>query len=435
MNAAQIIALKRDRLPLSTEQIEWFVQAYTDGSIPDYQMASLSMAICIHGMDKAEIRALTIAMLKSGVTLSWPNDARPRVDKHSTGGIGDKVSLILAPLLACCDVWVPMISGRGLGITGGTLDKLESIKGFRTDLSLEELQRLTEQVGCVITGTTKDIAPADRKLYALRDVTATVPSIPLITASIMSKKLAEGLSTLVLDVKCGGGGVVRNQADARALAESLVEVGNAMGINATALITDMNQPLGKMVGNAVEVNEAVALLQGEGPEDLREVTLALGAEVLISSQLAADEKEARRRLTELLESGQASDKFSEMVCAQGGNLEQGRDVAAPTSILAKRGGYVSGVDAAQLGRMVVQLGGGRQCMSDQIDYAVGLEMRVRIGDAVEEGEELLRVFARKEVADPLVANFRAAIAIHDEVAGTGPLILERVQTVGRKEDE
>ena len=435
MNAAQIIALKRDQLPLSTEQIEWFIQAYTDGSIPDYQMAALSMAICIHGMDKAEIRALTIAMLQSGVTLSWPHDARPRVDKHSTGGIGDKVSLVLAPLLACCDVWVPMISGRGLGITGGTLDKLESIQGFRTDLSLEELQRLTEQVGCVITGTTKDIAPADRKLYALRDVTATVPSIPLITASIMSKKLAEGLSTLVLDVKCGGGGVVRNQADARVLAESLVEVGNAMDINATALITDMNQPLGNMVGNAVEVNEAVALLQGEGPEDLREVTLALGAEILISSQLAADEKEARCRLAELLESGQASDKFAEMVCAQGGNLEQGRDVAAPTSILAKRGGCVSGVDAAQLGRMVVQLGGGRQCMSDQIDHAVGLEMRVRIGDVVEEGEELLRVFTRKEAMDPLVANLRSAIAIHDKVVGTGPLILERVQTVGRKEDE
>jgi len=435
MNAAQIIALKRDQLPLSTEQIEWFVQAYTEGSIPDYQMAALSMAICIHGMDKAEIRALTIAMLQSGVTLSWPNDARPRVDKHSTGGIGDKVSLVLAPLLACCDVWVPMISGRGLGITGGTLDKLESIKGFRTDLSLEELQRLTEQVGCVITGTTKDIAPADRKLYALRDVTATVPSIPLITASIMSKKLAEGLSTLVLDVKCGGGGVVRNQADARVLAESLVEVGNAMDINATALITDMNQPLGNMVGNAVEVNEAVALLQGEGPEDLREVTLALGAEILIASQLAADEKEARCRLTELLESGEASDKFAEMVCAQGGNLEQVRDVATPTSILAKRGGCVSGVDAAQLGRIVVQLGGGRQCMSDQIDHAVGLEMRVRIGDVVEEGEELLRVFTRKEATDPLVANLRSAIAIHDEAVGTGPLILERVQTVGRKEDE
>jgi len=435
MNAAQIIALKRDQLPLSTEQIEWFIQAYTDGSLPDYQMAALSMAICIHGMDKAEIRALTIAMLQSGVTLSWPHDARLRVDKHSTGGIGDKVSLILAPLLACCDVWVPMISGRGLGITGGTLDKLESIKGFRTDLSLEELQRLTEQVGCVITGTTKEIAPADRKLYALRDVTATVPSIPLITASIMSKKLAEGIGALVLDVKCGGGGVVRNMADARALAESLVEVGTAMGVSTTALIPDLNPPLGKMVGNAVEVNEAVALLKGEGPKDLREVTLALGAEALISSRLATDKKEAHRRLEEILESGQASEKFSEMVCAQGGNLEQVCQVATPTSILANRGGYVSGVDAAQLGRIVVQLGGGRQRMSDQVDHAVGLEMRVRIGDVVEEGEELLRVFARKEATDPLITNLRSAIAIHVEAVGTGPLILERVQPVGSNEDE
>src|SRR6266478_5475973 len=281
MNVVSLISKKRDGGELTEDEIGSLIAGYVRGDVPDYQMASWAMAVYLRGMTVAEIAALTEHMLHSGVTFEWPAGESPKVDKHSTGGIGDKVSLPLAPLLACCDLHVPMISGRGLGATGGTLDKLEAIPGFRTNLSLAEIAEIIERVGCVITGASAEIAPADKRLYALRDGTATVPSIPLITASIMSKKLAESLDALVLDVKFGSGAFMKSLDDARALARSLVDTGKRMGVKTTALLTDMNQPLGRMAGNANEVNESVDCLMGKGPADLMEVTLELGAELLV----------------------------------------------------------------------------------------------------------------------------------------------------------
>ncbi|HYO24074.1 MAG TPA: thymidine phosphorylase, partial [Lacipirellulaceae bacterium] len=283
MNPVWLIAKKRDGEELSDHEIAQFISGYARGDIPDYQMSAMAMAIYLRGMSTAETASLTDHMLASGARFTWPDDGVPRVDKHSTGGIGDKVSLPLAAMLACCGLQVPMISGRGLGATGGTLDKLEAIPGFRTDLSMEEFRDVCQRVGCVISGATADLVPADRKLYALRDVTATVPSIPLITASIMSKKLAEGLDALVLDVKWGSGAFMKTADQARELARSLVATGQRMGVATTALVTDMNQPLGRMAGNALEVNESYAALQGEGPADLMEATYALGAELLVST--------------------------------------------------------------------------------------------------------------------------------------------------------
>ncbi|HQX54102.1 MAG TPA: thymidine phosphorylase, partial [Planctomycetaceae bacterium] len=277
MLPASLIAAKRDRQELRDEEIAFFVQGFADGSIPDYQMAAMAMAIYLNGMTPRETATLTFAMLSSGTRLVWPKDGRSRVDKHSTGGIGDKTSLILAPLLAECGLQIPMLSGRGLGATGGTLDKLEAIPGYRTDLALAEITQLTQSVGCVITGASAELAPADRKLYALRDVTATVPSIPLITASIMSKKLAESLDALVLDVKFGSGAFMKTREQATELAHSLVSTGQRMGVHTTALLTDMNQPLGRMCGNAVEVLESIDVLQGGGPDDVRQLTIELCA--------------------------------------------------------------------------------------------------------------------------------------------------------------
>ena len=296
MNPIQLIAKKRDAGELTAEEIAFLIDGHVHGRIPDYQMAALLVAMFVRGLNDAETAALTDSMLRSGVTLTWPETCLPRVDKHSTGGIGDKVSLPLAPLLACCDVCVPMLSGRGLGPTGGTLDKLESIAGFRTNLTLDEIHRLTQDVGCVITGTTPELVPADRQLYALRDVTATVPSVPLITASIMSKKLAEGLNALVLDVKFGRGAFMKTRTIARELAAGMVAVGQRMGVATTAILTDMNQPLGRMAGNAVEVEESLDCLRGSGPSDLRELVLELAEDVLVSANVAATRTAARAKL-------------------------------------------------------------------------------------------------------------------------------------------
>ncbi|MGC3966115.1 MAG: thymidine phosphorylase [Pirellulales bacterium] len=308
MNPVQIIAKKRDGQALSAGEIRALVERYARGELPDYQMSAWAMAVFLRGMTDDETAALTEAMLDSGAQLQWPAELTT-VDKHSTGGIGDKTSLILAPLLACFDLAVPMISGRGLGATGGTLDKLEAIPGFRTDLNLEEIRAVTRAVGCVITGATADLVPADRKLYALRDVTATVASIPLITASIMSKKLAEGLRALVLDVKFGSGAFMKTADEARRLARSMVAVGRKMGVATTALLTDMNQPLGRMAGNAVEVDESIDVLQGGGPQDLIDLTLALGAELLVATGRAADHEAAVTTQRARLSDGTAYEKF------------------------------------------------------------------------------------------------------------------------------
>ena len=418
---AQIIIRKRDGHALSDQQIDALIQHFSDGSLPDYQMAALAMAIFLQGMDARETTTLTRSMLESGSTLGWPDDGAIYVDKHSTGGIGDKISLLLAPLLACQGVRVPMISGRGLGPTGGTLDKLESIPGFRTDLSESEIQQVVSDVGCLITGATESLAPADRKLYALRDVTGTVPSVPLITASILSKKLAASLDALVLDVKFGSGAFMKTQEEARLLATSLVNTGTQLGLATSALITDMNQPLGRAVGNLVEVTEVIDVLKGEGPTDVRELTLELAKEVLTKAGQASDD------LEDHLSSGRALERFEQMVIAQGGNLEQLPSPAESSELLAVASGHIQSIDSEQLGLVVITLGGGRQMMGDTIDHRVGLEILVRIGDAVEQGEPLAIIYSddsdRRQAAEEAIG---AAIRIGESAPPSNPLVVEKI---------
>uniref|UniRef100_A0A7C4LJA1 thymidine phosphorylase n=1 Tax=Schlesneria paludicola TaxID=360056 RepID=A0A7C4LJA1_9PLAN len=425
---AQLIARKRDGYPLEEVEISAFVQGFARGEIPDYQMAALAMAIYFRGLSLTETKHLTSAMLRTGQVLHWTPGGPPKVDKHSTGGLGDKISLILAPLLACCGVQVPMISGRGLGATGGTLDKLESIPGFRTDLSVAEICEVTERIGCVITGQTDDLVPADKWLYALRDVTATVPSIPLITASILSKKLAESLDALVLDVKVGSGAFMKTEAEARALAASLVAVGREAGLRVAALLTDMHQPLGRMVGNAVEVHEALAVLRGEVPPDtdLRRLTLALGSEALLLAKAAPSSDDAARRLERALDSGEAYGKFRDMVRAQGGDLEAPRPIAPASEVVADQEGFLAAIDGEALGWAVVSLGGGRRQATDAVDHAVGLEMLARLGDRIARGQPLVRVFAPEDKAVAAREAIRAALSIAPERPPPRPLIVGRI---------
>jgi pyrimidine-nucleoside phosphorylase len=427
MNPVVTIAKKRDGHELSREEIARFLDGFASGRIPDYQMAALAMAIYLRGMTTRETAALTDEMLESGQILQWENDGRPVVDKHSTGGIGDKTSLILAPLLACCGLRVPMLSGRGLGATGGTLDKLESIPGYRTDLAIPEIRTLVDRVGCVITGASQELAPVDRKLYALRDVTATVPSVPLITASIMSKKLAEGLNALVLDVKWGSGAFMKTADEARALADSLVSTGRRMGVRTVALVTDMNQPLGRMCGNAVEVNEAVDALQGRGPADLWQVTEELAVELLLLTNVAADREAAKEQIRGHIASGRALEKFAEMVAAQGGDLDQPRPVAAVSEVLSSQSGYVAAIDTEKLGLAIIELGGGRKVMGDRIDFSTGLEMLVRLGDRVEQGQPLVKLFAHPHHREHGAALVERAIRIEPEAPPPPSPILCRVE--------
>jgi pyrimidine-nucleoside phosphorylase len=427
MNPVWIIQKKRDCEQLTSEEIGAFVAGYTCGDVPDYQMSALAMAIYLNGMSADETAALTDHMLASGAQFTWPDDGVPRVDKHSTGGIGDKTSLLLAPMLACCGFEVPMISGRGLGATGGTLDKLESIPGFRTDLSMEEIRSMVHETGCVITGATPDLVPADRKLYALRDVTATVPSIPLITASIMSKKLAEGLDALVLDVKFGTGAFMKTADLARQLAESLVATGKRMNVAATALLTDMNQPLGRMAGNAVEVNESIAALEGHGSTDLLEVTYALGAEVLVSAKHSASLDKATAKLKHSIESGEAREQFARMVRAQGGNLDAPRPIAPVSELKSPRSGYLVAIDAELLGKAIIAMGGGRQKLGDELDHSTGIEMLTRLGDKMDAGQPLVRIFAKPPVAESVRQTLRDAIQIADQPPAVSQLILDAIR--------
>ncbi len=425
MTPAELIARKRDGHALSRDEIAFVIRGFTDGTIPDYQMSALAMAIFFQGMEDEETAALTQEMLLSGVRLEWQTGP-PVVDKHSTGGVGDKVSLVLAPLLASCGLRVPMISGRGLGPTGGTLDKLESIPGFRTNLSISEMQDIVERVGCVITGATENLVPADRKLYSLRDVTATVPSIPLITASIMSKKLAESLNALVLDVKCGSGAFMKTRDQAVALAESLCRTGKQMGVRTTALVTDMNQPLGRMCGNSVEVSETLDCLAGEGPDDLRYVTLALGAELLVSAERCTTQQEAEKLLIDRLDSGAAREVFEQMVVAQGGDLKSQCQITGEQIVPAERSGFVTKMDTEALGMAVIDLGGGRRRMGDLVDHSVGIEMRAKIGDEVSAGEPLARIFADRKVP-AIISRVAGAITISDTQGDWPEFIVERVR--------
>jgi pyrimidine-nucleoside phosphorylase len=405
MHVPTFIERKRDGVELEAGEIEEFIRGFTSGEIPEYQASAWAMAVFFRGMTAAETSDLTRAMMLSGRVLQYPPGSPPKVDKHSTGGIGDKVSLILAPLLACDDLWVPMISGRGLGITGGTLDKLESIPGFQVGLSEEESLAQLERLGVVMIGQTSRICPADKKLYALRDVTATVPSQPLIVASIMSKKLAESLDRLVLDVKFGSGAFMKTREDAEALAAALTNVGREMGVKTTYLLTPMDEPLGQTAGNALEVAEAVECLQGGGPPDLRELTLDLAAQVSHAS---------RAQLAAWLADGAAWRKFVALVEAQHGDaraLERITEVhRAPIihDVVAARSGVLTRMDAGGIGRAVVELGGGRSRASDSIDFAVGCSAIRKVNSAIVEGETILRIHARDqsslESALPLILS-------------------------------
>jgi pyrimidine-nucleoside phosphorylase len=394
MHVPSFIEKKRDGGKLSAAEMGALIAGYVRGEVPDYQMAAWAMAVFFRGMDDEETTALTLTMRDSGEVFAWPEGTPPKVDKHSTGGVGDKVSLILAPLLACEGVWVPMISGRGLGFTGGTLDKLESIPGFRTDLAWPEMLAQLERVGCFITGQTSNLCPADRKLYALRDVTATVASLPLIVASIMSKKLAESLDRLVLDVKFGRGAFMQQRAEAQKLAEAMVAVGRGAGVETHALLNPMNQPLGSTVGHALEVAECVDVLHGGGPEDLLEITLDLAAKLVPS---------AKDKLRARLRDGSAWEKFVSMVEAQGGEvpaLEKLHEVhRAPvvTELCASAAGKITKLDALEIGRLCVELGAGRAQAGDPVDFAVGVECLRKEGAAVERGEPVLRVHSRVAV--------------------------------------
>lgn len=423
MNPAGFIAVKRDGGAHSEAAIREWIGAFVRGEVADEQMAAWAMAVYLRGMSAEETAALTAAMVDSGERLSRDGRPRPRVDKHSTGGVGDKVSIVLAPLLACCELDVPMLSGRGLGATGGTLDKIESIPGLRTDLDRAAIDRVLDAAGCVITGTTDAMVPADRELYALRDVTGTVGSIPLMTASILSKKMAEDLDALVLDVKWGSGAFMKTAEKARALAESLMAVGSAYGVATRALLTDMSQPLGRAVGHALEVDEAVAALEGEGPEDLMEVTLALGAELLVATGRSPAAAAAHDVLAGHVASGAGREALARMVAAQGGDLEAARPLAAATVVAAPRGGHLAAVDTELLGLAVIELGGGRKRQGDRIDHSVGLELAVRLGEGVDRGQPLLRLYGDPDRLDGL--DLAAAFSIADEPAEVPVRILDR----------
>ncbi len=410
LHVPAFIERKREGTESSAEEIQEFIRGFTTGEIPDYQASAWAMAVFFRGMTALETSHLTRAMMNSGHVLRYPAGSPPKVDKHSTGGIGDKVSLILAPLLACDEVWVPMISGRGLGITGGTLDKLESIPGFNVGLSEAEALRQLDTLGVVMIGQTADICPADKKLYALRDVTGTVPSQALIIASIMSKKLAESLDRLVLDVKFGSGAFMKTRAEAEQLAAGLTAVGREMGVQMHNLLSEMNQPLGAAVGNALEVTESIACLQGRGPADTVTLTLDLAERVASAP---------RAQLERWLHDGTAWRKFVAMVEAQGGDstaLERLAEVhRAPIirELPASRNGRIAAVDAGAIGRACVALGGGRAKASDAVDFAVGFDRIKKIGDSVTAGEPLLRIHARTEQSlDDLLPSITAAIEVH-----------------------
>lgn len=396
MRAVDVIRDKRDGGELSPEQIRAFVSAATTGAWPDYQLSALLMAIFLKGMTAAETAVLTRAMADSGKVLDLSDLPGVKVDKHSTGGVGDKVSLVLAPLAAACGVTVPMMSGRGLGHTGGTLDKLEAIPGFRVNLNEAELRAALRTVGCGMLGQTEEVAPADKKLYALRDVTGTVESVPLITASILSKKIAEGISALVMDVKCGRGAFMKTLPEARALAESIQRVGTANGLTVRTLITDMDTPLGRAVGHSLEVIEAIETLKGNGPEDL----FVLCVEQAANMADMAGVRNQRWTVTSAIPSGRALDKFRQMVEQQGGDPRIVDDYSllptAPnrTTIPAPRAGFVSDIDPYAVGIAVAHLGGGRLKTTDEIDHAVGVIVKARRGEAVKVGEPVFEVHHR-----------------------------------------
>lgn len=437
MLAQRLIERKRDGGRLSPAEWEALAREYAAGSMTDYQMAAFLMAAFIRGLDRGEVGALMQVMRASGETLDLSHLAAGRIDKHSTGGVGDKVSLILAPLVASQGVVVPMMSGRGLGHTGGTLDKLESIPGFRTRLTLEQSRRQLEELGCVLIGQSEEIAPMDRRLYSLRDATSTVESIPLIAASIMSKKLAEGLTGLVLDVKRGSGAFIPELERGLELARLMIDLGSEHGCPVVALVTAMDRPLGRACGNALEVEEAIHALLGDGPPDLMQVTYALGAEMLVLGGVAPHTDAARRRMEVAISGGHAAEAFQRIIAAQGGDprvvddpsrLPQAHEVEI---FSAPRAGVVARVEPRAVGRGVTALGGGRTRMEDAIDPSVGFVIRARPGDVVRVGEPLATIFARDEAGIAAgMASLAEAIQITDEAEPPLPLVSHRVTSAG-----
>ena len=432
----RLIERKRDGLALTGDEWRTLIRAYTAGQVPDYQMSALAMAVVWRGLEPGELAAVTDAMLRSGASLDFGDWATPRVDKHSIGGVGDKTSLLLAPMVACCGVAVPMISGRGLGHTGGTLDKLESIPGFNTRLSLDEAVAQVRRLGLAMVGQTPEICPADKKLYALRDVTGTVESIPLISASIMSKKLAEGLNGLVLDIKTGSGAFITDPAQSLVLARTMIGIGEASGCRTVALLTAMDRPLGVACGNALEVIESIEGLKGKGPADLMEVTYALAAEMLLVAGVEADRAAARRRLEETVTSGRALEMFGRMTAAQGGDPRVVDDYGvlprAPVTMEYRsvQDGVVTDIPPRKIGHAIIALGGGRSKTEDSVDGAVGLLIPAKPGQRVRRGDVLAVIHARTEAdAERARTTLDEAIVV-GERANPLPLVSHRVSSEG-----
>lgn len=437
MRAYDIIQCKRDGGVVSDAQLRFLINGLLDGSVSDYQLTAFLMAVYFRGMNNGEVVALTGVMLNSGIVVDLSNVPGKKADKHSTGGVGDKVSLALAPMVAACGVAVPMISGRGLGHTGGTLDKLDAVPGYVTQPGIDLFRHVVREVGCAIIGQTADLAPADKRLYAIRDVTGTVESIPLITASILSKKLAEGIDSLVLDVKCGDGAFMSRIEDARALAVSMTSIGRALGKPVQALITSMDVPLGLTVGNALEVVESVACLKGQGPADLMEVSLELAAEMLLLGGVATSRDEALDRCQRSIADGSALERFRRVVVAQGGD---GRVCDEPEQVLpragcvelvkAERSGYLHELKAFSVGQASMLLGAGRRTAEDAIDPAAGIVLHRTVGDAVAVGDVLAELHYNPPAAAALAearAMFKAAVVIGAESPARRSLILERLE--------
>ena len=436
MHVPRLIERKRDGLPLTADEWRSLIRGYVDGSVPDYQMSALAMAVVWRGLAPEELAALTEAMLHSGASLDFGGWDTPRVDKHSIGGVGDKTSLLLAPMVACCGVAVPMISGRGLGHTGGTLDKLEAIPGFNVRLSLDQAIAQVKRLGLVMLGQTPEICPADRKLYALRDVTGTVESIPLISASIMSKKLAEGLGGLVLDIKTGSGAFITDPAQSLVLATTMIGIGEAHGCRTVALLTAMDRPLGHACGNALEVVESLEGLKGRGPADLMEVTYALAVEMLLVAGVEGDRAGARARLESVVRSGAALERFARMTEAQGGDARVVEDYSrlarAPTvvELRAPNEATVVEIPPRKLGHVIIALGGGRSRTDDSIDPAVGLSIPVKPGDRVGKGDVLAVIHARSAEDAAQARRALTDAIVLGERAAPRPLISDRVSAAG-----
>ena len=427
------IIKKRDKQELSTEEIKYMIDGYTDGSIPDYQMSAMTMAILLNGMNDRETFDMAFAMLKSGDELDLSSIPEIKVDKHSTGGVGDKISIPLAPLVASCGAKNPMISGRGLGHTGGTLDKLESIPGFSVDATEEQFIDQVKNVGTAIVSASKNVAPADKKIYALRDTSGTVESIPLIASSIMSKKLASGTDSLVFDVKCGNGAFMRDKAQAEKLAKTLLAIGKQHGNECVAVVTNMNQPLGNTVGNSLEIMESIDILKGKGPKDTTELTLVLGSHMLVLAHLADNLQDARQMLAENIKNGKGLEKLREMIKAQGGDDRVVDDYSLlplashKYEVKATQDGYVDDINTNEIGMVSVYLGGGRLKKTDKVDWGVGLVINKHLGDKVSKGDSLVTVYSNEDYSDEIAGDILKSYHIGDSPKAKEDLVYEVIQ--------